>query len=101
MPLLEVKNLHTFFTTKKGIVKAVNDVSYSLEAGKTMSVARNLDSTTPLFIGKIFVTKVDDNSAVCNLIGGHPELYKEGDTVFFSEDDIAKALNEDKSGSKK
>ena len=38
MPLLEVKNLHTFFTTKKGIVKAVNDVSYSLEAGKTIGI---------------------------------------------------------------
>ena len=30
MSLLEVKNLHTFFNTKKGIVKAVNDVTYSL-----------------------------------------------------------------------
>ena len=38
MPLLEVRNLHTFFTTKKGIVKAVNDVSYSLEAGKTIGI---------------------------------------------------------------
>ena len=38
MPLLEVKDLHTFFTTKKGIVKAVNDVSYSLEAGKTIGI---------------------------------------------------------------
>ncbi len=38
MPLLEVRNLHTFFRTKKGIVKAVNDVSYSLEAGKTIGI---------------------------------------------------------------
>ena len=38
MPLLEVRNLHTFFTTKKGIVKAVNDVSYSLDAGKTIGI---------------------------------------------------------------
>ncbi len=38
MPLLEVKHLHTFFRTKKGIVKAVNDVSYSLEAGKTIGI---------------------------------------------------------------
>ena len=38
MPLLEVKNLHTFFTTKKGIVKAVNDVSYTLDAGKTIGI---------------------------------------------------------------
>ena len=38
MPLLEVKDLHTFFRTKKGIVKAVNGVSYSLEAGKTIGI---------------------------------------------------------------
>ena len=38
MPLLEVKNLRTFFKTKKGIVKAVNDVSYTLEPGKTIGI---------------------------------------------------------------
>ena len=38
MPLLEVKNLHTYFKTKKGVVKAVNDVSYSLEPGKTIGI---------------------------------------------------------------
>ncbi len=38
MPLLEVKNLRTFFKTKRGIVKAVNDVSYTLEAGKTIGI---------------------------------------------------------------
>ena len=38
MALLEVKNLHTFFKTRKGIVKAVNDVSYSLEPGRTIGI---------------------------------------------------------------
>ena len=38
MPLLEVKNLHTYFKTRKGIVKAVNDVSYTLEPGKTVGI---------------------------------------------------------------
>jgi peptide/nickel transport system ATP-binding protein len=38
MALLEVKNLHTYFKTRKGIVKAVNDVSYSLEPGKTVGI---------------------------------------------------------------
>ena len=36
--LLEVKHLHTYFKTKKGIVKAVNDVTYSLDAGKTLGI---------------------------------------------------------------
>jgi len=38
MALLEVKNLHTYFKTRKGIVKAVNDVSYKLESGKTIGI---------------------------------------------------------------
>ena len=38
MALLEVKNLHTYFKTRKGIVKAVNDVSYSLESGRTIGI---------------------------------------------------------------
>ena len=38
MALLEIKNLHTYFKTRKGTVKAVNDVSYSLEPGKTIGI---------------------------------------------------------------
>lgn len=38
MKLLEIKDLHTFFKTKRGIVKAVNGVSYSVESGKTLGV---------------------------------------------------------------
>lgn len=38
MALLEIKNLHTYFKTRKGIVKAVNDVSYSLDEGRTIGI---------------------------------------------------------------
>ena len=38
MSLLEVEHLHTFFKTKRGIVKAVNDVTYSLEPGETLGI---------------------------------------------------------------
>ena len=46
MALLEVKNLHTYFKTRKGIVKAVNDVSYSLEGGKTIGIVGESGSGT-------------------------------------------------------
>ena len=36
--LLEVRNLHTYFRTRNGTVKAVNDVSYSLEPGRTIGI---------------------------------------------------------------
>ena len=38
MALLELKDLHTFFKTKRGTVKAVNGVSYSVEPGRTLGV---------------------------------------------------------------
>ena len=38
MALLEMQDLKTFFTTKRGVVKAVNGVSYKVEAGKTLGV---------------------------------------------------------------
>src|ERR1044071_175540 len=36
--LLEVKNLKTSFHTRNGIVRAVNDVSFSLERGETLGI---------------------------------------------------------------
>ncbi|MEG2429114.1 MAG: ABC transporter ATP-binding protein, partial [Oscillospiraceae bacterium] len=36
--LLKLDNLHTFFDTKKGTVKAVNGVTYSVMQGKTLGV---------------------------------------------------------------
>ena len=38
MALLEINDFHTFFKTKRGTVKAVNGVSYSVEPGKTLGV---------------------------------------------------------------
>ena len=38
MPLLEVSNLRTSFYTRHGVVRAVNDVSFSLEKGETLGI---------------------------------------------------------------
>lgn len=39
MPLLEVKNLRTYFTVKRGSVKAVDDVSFDVQKGEAMGLA--------------------------------------------------------------
>ncbi len=38
MNILEIRELHTYFDTKKGLVKAVNGVSLAIEQGKTLGV---------------------------------------------------------------
>jgi oligopeptide transport system ATP-binding protein len=38
MPLLEVENLRTYFYTRSGVIRAVNDVSFSLSRGETLGI---------------------------------------------------------------
>ena len=38
MPLLEVKNLKTYFATARGEVRSVDDVSFTVESGETLCV---------------------------------------------------------------
>ena len=38
MSLLEIKNLHTYFSTRRGLIKAVYGVSLHLDAGKTLGI---------------------------------------------------------------
>ena len=85
MALLELKNLKTFFATKRGTVKAVNGVSYSLDAGKVlgvvgesgsgksvsaMSILRLLDGNGYIDSGEILFNGVDLTKLSMN------EMYK-------------------------
>ena len=69
-----------------------NVVRFPLKTGKVMTVQRRMDNGELLPIGKIRVAKVEEASSVCNIIGGRPNLYREGDLVSFIPEDIEKAL---------
>ncbi len=82
MPLLEVKNLHTFFKTKKGIVKAVNDVSYTLEAGKTIGI-----------VGESGSGKSVSAMSILQLLDGNG--YIDSGEIFFDGRDLTKCTKEE------
>ena len=77
MALLELKNLHTFFTTKRGIVKAVNDVSYSVEPGRTLGV-----------VGESGSGKSVSAMSILQLLDGNG--YIDSGEIFFDGKDMSK-----------
>lgn len=57
MKLVEINNLHTYFDTKKGLIKAVNGVTLSIEEGRTLGVVGESGSgksQTAMSILKLF-----------------------------------------------
>ena len=63
MPLLEVNNLHTYFKTRKGLVKAVNDVSFTLDEGKTLGIVGESGSGKSITAMSI-LRLLDDNGYI-------------------------------------
>src|SRR6266542_33766 len=67
MSLLEVRNLKTFFSTRRGEVRSVDDVSFTLERGETLSLVG--ESVTALSIMRLV-------SPPGRIVGG--EIFFEG-----------------------
>ena len=63
MPLLEVKNLHVCFRTRKGLVRAVDGATFSLEEGKTLALVGESGSGKSVSAMSI-LRLLDDNGYV-------------------------------------
>lgn len=102
-PLLQVRNLHTYFPTREGIVKAVNGVSLSLEAnsvlgvmgesgsGKTMT-ALSIMGLVP-FPGRIVEGEVNYNGRDLRRITDEQMRRIRGQEISLIFQDAASALN--------
>ena len=82
MALLEIKNLKTYFTTKRGIVKAVNDASYSVEPGRTLGI-----------VGESGSGKSVSALSVLQLLDGNGYI-AEGQIIFDGRDITNLSMNE-------
>ena len=81
--LLKVDNLSTWFYTDDGIVKAVNDVSFSLNKGHTLGI-----------VGESGCGKSITSLSVMRLIDSPPGKIVGGKIVFKGEDLLAKSEEE-------
>lgn len=81
--LLKVDNLRTWFYTDDGIVKAVNDVSFSLNKGHTLGI-----------VGESGCGKSITSLSVMRLIDSPPGKIVGGKIVFKGEDLLAKSEEE-------
>ena len=72
MALLELRDVRTFFRSKRGTVKAVNGVSYSVDAGKVLGVVG--ESGSGKSVSAMSILRLLDNNGYID--GG--EIYFEG-----------------------
>ncbi len=88
--LLEIKNLHTYFNTRRGLIKAVNGVSLTVQEGRTLGV-----------VGESGSGKSQTAMSILRLFEPNQKIY-EGEVLFegknlstMSENDLRKIRGND------
>ena len=77
--ILEVKHLKTYFHTDAGLSKAVNDVSFSVEKGKTLGI-----------VGESGCGKSITSLSIMGLVETPPGQIAGGEILFEGEDLLKK-----------
>ncbi|CAM5738915.1 hypothetical protein SALBM311S_11027 [Streptomyces alboniger] len=83
-PLLEVRDLHVEFRTREGVIKAVNGVNYSVDAGETLAV-----------LGESGSGKSVTAQAVMGILDMPPARIPQGEILFRGQD-MLKMSGEDR-----
>ncbi|RLD05988.1 MAG: peptide ABC transporter ATP-binding protein [Chloroflexi bacterium] len=73
--LLEIKNLSTYFHTHEGVVRAVNDISYTVEAGEILGI-----------VGESGSGKSVSMLSMMRLIPDPPGKIEKGEVIFAGKD---------------
>lgn len=81
--LLEVKNLKTYFKTEKGILKAVDDVSFNVRKGETLCI-----------VGESGCGKSITSLSIMRLVSKDNSINAGGE-IFFEDRDILKISEEE------
>src|SRR3990172_966032 len=90
MPVLAVENLKTYFFAKAGVVKAVDDVSFAVEAGKVLGLVGESGSGKSV-TGFSIMGLVDPPG---HIVSGRVLL--EGDNLLAKSDDAMRKLRGDR-----
>ncbi|WP_284928508.1 ABC transporter ATP-binding protein [Candidatus Phytoplasma sp. AldY-WA1] len=78
MSLLKIENLHTYFETPKGLVKAVKGISFELKKGKTLGI-----------VGESGSGKSQTAISILKLLNNNSKVHYKG-KIFFNGEEISK-----------
>ena len=90
MALLELCGLHTYFKTRRGIIKAVNGVSYHVEEGRTLGVVG--ESGSGKSVSAMSILRLLDGNGY--IAGG--KILFEGTDLAFCPDEVLRSVRGDK-----
>lgn len=82
MPLLEVKNLKTYFKVKRGSVKAVDNISFEVEKGEAMGL-----------VGESGCGKTTVSLSILRILPSNGKIH--GGKILFKGTDLMKLSNEE------
>jgi len=84
--LLEVKNLHVTFNTRRGLVRAVNDLSFELKKGQTLGIVGESGSGKSVSMNAVMGLLRDSNVSISG------EVFFNGEDLLMKSDESMRSI---------